>query len=177
MNHCVLVGGTLSLDSRRIFRPNMFHSYSCPPSSPPKKKQTHRTKGEWICCFCFQSFGYMLLCFIESPHKDMKGARRLSQKMFYKPRLNDWFQFDYLAKNYHSIYFGGPHGGPLSQVDLQVGGAGGWWTWPTSIGWGWFLGTGKKYGKCPALQVLLHLFFFFRKSISIFVKLMDSLRS
>lgn len=41
------------------------------------------------------------------------------------PRLNDWFQFDYLAKNYHSIYFGGPHGGPLSQVDLQVGGAGG----------------------------------------------------
>jgi len=37
--------------------------------------------------------------------------------------LNDWFQFDYLAKNYHSIYFGGPHGGPLSQVDLQMMGA------------------------------------------------------
>lgn len=55
------------------------------------------------------------------------------------PRLNDWFQFDYLAKNYHSIYFGGPHGGPLSQVDLQVGGAGGGWTWPTLTGCGDFL--------------------------------------
>ena len=34
-------------------------------------------------------------------------------------RLNDFFQFDHLAPSYHSVYFGGENGGPLSQIDLQ----------------------------------------------------------
>lgn len=34
--------------------------------------------------------------------------------------LNDFFQFDHLAPSYHSVYFGGENGGPLSQIDLQA---------------------------------------------------------
>eukprot|EP00913_Durusdinium_trenchii_P011080 g10402.t1 len=36
-------------------------------------------------------------------------------------RLNDWFQFDHLAKSYHSIFLtSGPDGGPASRQDLEV---------------------------------------------------------
>ncbi|CAK9045726.1 Pumilio homolog 5 (APUM-5) (AtPUM5) [Durusdinium trenchii] len=36
-------------------------------------------------------------------------------------RLNDWFQFDHLAKSYHSIFLtSGPDGGPASRQDLEA---------------------------------------------------------
>ena len=88
--------------------------------------------------FWFNLFGYVIVFFFsESPKSDIgekpqeytllkciwnpcDPKKFPPKKNLHIPRLNDWFQFDYLAQNYHSLYFGGPHGGPLSQVDLQV---------------------------------------------------------
>ncbi|CAJ1338948.1 unnamed protein product [Effrenium voratum] len=35
-------------------------------------------------------------------------------------QLNDYFQFDHLVKSHHTLYIGGPMGGPVSRQDLEV---------------------------------------------------------
>lgn len=52
-------------------------------------------------------FGPVLSSFVESP-------------LLLSMQLNDWFQFEHLAKDLHSIFFGGPLGGPVSRLDMTV---------------------------------------------------------
>ncbi|CAK9058096.1 unnamed protein product [Durusdinium trenchii] len=48
-------------------------------------------------------------------------AEHLQTPVLAAVSLNDWFQFDHLAKSYHSIFLtSGPDGGPASRQDLEV---------------------------------------------------------